>query len=353
MLKSVLRQRDQTMVKVYGTGDHRKIKVITMNSLRVKGVEERSEFASREMQEAYERRLGELRWQLNPDIEAIKDLYRSAGFSSDEPARTVRGDHQGDLPEKMDEAKIRARTRIFELAFCNPWQWFFTGTLNSEKYDRENLNKWHKDLTQWLRNYARKKGIPKIDFLLIPELHADGKSWHMHGLINALPVEHLHRFQIGDQMSSKLVQKVRQGDACYNWQAYADKFGFCDLEPVRDYEAVSKYCTKYITKSLQHSVTESGAHLYYHSRGLATAELICVGTFGGELPAAEYGNEYCSVAWLPYSEENLRMLREGMFKEPKYAARGKGFAVVVPDRDGLPDRERDHGAAESDPIPAY
>lgn len=353
MLQEQLYRRDQTIIKVYGTGDHRKIKVITLNSLRVGGVEERSEFSSSELQEEYEEKLGALRWQLNPDIDAVKDLYRLAGLSSDELAVDPAVAGNEILPEKMREAKSRARARIFELAFCNPWQWFFTGTLNSQKYDRTNLNKWHKDLTQWLRDFARNRKIPKIDFLLIPELHADGKSWHMHGLINGLPVEHLQQFQLGDQMSSKLAWKVRNGETIYNWQAYADKFGFCDLEPVRDYEAVSKYCTKYITKSLQHSVTESGAHLYYHSRGLATPELVCVGTFGAELPAAEYGNDYCSVAWMDYTDENLRMLREGMLKEPKYASRGKGFAMVVPDRDGLPDRERDHGAAEPDPVPAY
>lgn len=331
MIQSPLYRRDQTIIKVYGTGDHRKIKLITLISLRVGGVEEHSEFATPELQEAYEKKLGELRWKLNPDIDDIKELSRLACLSSDELSEDLTEDPGMDPSEKMREAKSRARARIFELAFCNPWQWFFTGTLNSEKYDRTNLNKWHKDFTKWLYNYACNRHIPKLSFLLIPELHADGKSWHMHGLINGLPADHLHRFQIGDIMGAKLAAKVKAGDVVYNWEPYMKKFGFCDLEPVKDYEAVSKYCCKYITKSLQHSVTEAGAHLYYHSRGLNRPELVCVGTFGGELPAAEYGNDYCSVAWLPYSEENLAMLRAGMYKEVNYASRGEGFALVVPD----------------------
>ena len=37
---------------------------------------------------------------------------------------------------KINESILRSKTKIFELAFCNPWDWFFTGTINPNKQDR-------------------------------------------------------------------------------------------------------------------------------------------------------------------------------------------------------------------------
>lgn len=347
-------EKQQTIVKVFGTGENRKLKIITLNCLRVSGVEDRPEFETQEAAQAYADKLDEIHAQLNPDIDAIKELYRLALPAELTSSGDLAGDQsEGLVIEKMREAKSRARARIFELAFCNEWQWFFTGTLNSQKYDRTNLNKFHKDLTQWLRDYAKNRKIPKIDFLLIPELHKDGKSWHMHGLLRGLPVECLHQFRIGDIMGKGLADKVQAGDVVYNWEAYEKKFGFCDLEPVKDSEAVSKYCCKYITKSLQHSVKESGAHMYYHSRGLLRSEVVAIGTFTGSLPVPEYSNDYCSVSWLPYTEDNLQMIQNNMLRGVHYTSKGKGFAACIPGRDGAADRERNNRVSEPYSVSAY
>ena len=328
MLQGKLYEKNQTIVKVFGTGDNRKLKIITLNCLRVSGIEGKLEFSTPDQAAAYAAKLEELNWQLFPDMESLADIIREP-----QPAELtdeLDGQSDGEPQEKMREAKSRARARIFELAFCNEWDWFFTGTLNSKLYDRTNLTKFHKDLTKWLHNYAYNRGIPKIDFLLIPELHKDGKSWHMHGLLRGLPVEHLTQFQIGMTMGAGLADKVQRGDEVYNWEPYMRKFGFCDLERVKDSEAVSKYCCKYITKSLQHSVKESGAHMYYHSRGLRRSEVVAVGSFGGVLPAPEYSNDFCSVSWLPYTEENLQMLLDNILKGVYYDSRGKNFAQIIP-----------------------
>lgn len=332
MLQGQLYEKNQTIVKIFGTGENKKLKIITLNCLRVKGIEVNPEFPSQEAAQAYADKLSELQWQLHPDTDAVKELCRLAQL--DELEVQPASDPTSDPGEKMREAKSRARARIFELAFCNDWQWFFTGTLDKTKYDRTNLSKFHKDFTKWLYNFAKNRGLPKIDFLLIPELHKDGRSWHMHGLLNGLPAALLHQFRIGDVMGAALADKVQAGDIVYNWEAYQKKFGFCDLEPVRDSEAVSKYCCKYITKSLQHSVKESGAHMYYHSRGLQRSEVVAIGSFGGQLPDPEYSNDYCSVSWLPYTEENLAMLQQNILKGVRYASRGKGFAMVVPGEPG-------------------
>lgn len=267
--------RDITLVKVFGCGESKKIKVITMKTLRNKGI----------------------------DAKPKKHI----DFESE---------NENANDEKLADNVSRAKSKIFELAFCNPWDYFFTATLNPAKYDRSNLEKFHKDVTRFLREY----GEEKIDFLLIPELHTDGKSWHMHGFLRGVPFESLKRFQIGDTMGKGIAAKVLKGDTVYNWPAYQEKFGFCDLEPIKNPEAVSKYVTKYISKGLALSVTELNAHLYYHSRGLKFAETIKKGRLSANyLPS--YENEYCSVLWCDYTEENLNNILSLFDKD-----NDKGFA---------------------------
>lgn len=261
-LKEQKYKYNQTILKVFGNNDNKKIKVITMNVLRTSGVEDENE------------------------------------------KRSERGTVNS---EKLSENITRTKNRIFELAFCNPWDWFFTGTLDRNKYDRTDLDKFHKSLTQWIRDYNKKHSL-KIKFLFVPELHLDGVSWHIHGLLYGLPIEHLNQFQIGDVMGKGLAEKVKKGDTVYNWLPYAKKFGFCDLEPIKNHEAVSKYITKYINKNIATSVTELNAHQYYHSRGLRGAETIKKGTMFADI-APTYENEYCKVSWLDYSDELLAELK--------------------------------------------
>lgn len=267
-------KRNQTIVKLFGVDDNKKIKVITMNILRNKGVEAHSRF------------------------DVMKECF------SDEEIQLMRELHENDC--KLSENITRAKSKIFELAFCNKWDYFFTATLDPKKYDRTNLEVFHHDLTQWFNNIKKKKGF-KVDFLLIPELHTDGKSWHMHGFLYGIPPEELVQFKIGDKMGKKLAEKVKNGDVVFNWPAYQNKFGFCDLEPIRSHEAVSKYMTKYINKNLASSVTELNAHLYYHSRGLQFAEIVKVGRMTAIIQPT-YENEYCKISWLPYSEKALNAI---------------------------------------------
>lgn len=226
---------------------------------------------------------------------------RNAGIETDE--EYVRGVHA----EKLDESIWRTKQKIFELAICNDWDYFFTGTIDPQKYDRTDLERYHRDFTQFIRDQNKKHGC-KIKFLVVPELHSDGRSWHLHGFLSGIPVDQLHAFRYGvDKMSTALAVKVLNGDPVYNWTAYAQKFGFCDLEPIRCPEAVSKYVQKYICKDLARSVSEVGAHMYYRSRGLQEAQTIKKGVSSSQL-APTYESDYASITWLPYSEELLQEL---------------------------------------------
>lgn len=255
-LKDKKYKYDQTILKLFGSGNNKKIKLIRMNCLK------------------------------------------TAGLEIDNILKTERGT-QNDF--KIAESVMRSKTKIFELAYCNPWDFFFTGTINPNKQDRTDLELYHKQLTQWLRDYNKKYKL-NIKFLFVPEKHRDGKSWHIHGLIYGLSLNHLTQFKIGDKMGKGLVEKVSNGDIVYNWNAYYNRFGFCDLEPIKNQEAISKYITKYINKELQNSVTELNAHTYYHSRGLKFAELKKKGTMIWDDIVPTFENQYCSVCWLNYTD---------------------------------------------------
>ena len=250
---------NKTIVKVYGFGDNKKIKVTLMNCVKSK------------------------------DIEIDKYLSSERGKVN---------------TSKLDENLSRTKNKIFELAYCNKWDYFFTGTLNPNKHDRTDLELFHKQLTQFIRD-TNKKYNCKIKFLFVPELHSDRKSWHIHGFLQGLPDNLLSQFKIGDKMGKVIAEKVQNGEIVYNWLDYSKKFGFCDLEPIKNHEAVSKYITKYINKELATSVTELNAHQYYHSRGLQMATKIKEGSMLWDNTTPSFQNDYCKIAWIDYSENAL------------------------------------------------
>lgn len=175
--------------------------------------------------------------------------------------------------------------KVFEYSMCNRFDYFVTLTLDKNKYDRYNLNKFIKDLGQFIRDYRKKYGV-NIQYLLIPEQHQDG-AWHMHGLIKGIPEEHLKLNSNGYK----------------EWKAYTDKFGYMSIDNVRSQEAVSKYITKYISKtiSIGKGVTEKNKKLYYASRGLKTAIKVKEGSIN-ELALInipfDYENDYVKFKML-------------------------------------------------------
>lgn len=237
---------------------------------------------------------------------SICDNVRNNGV---EAPQTKRGEVHN---EKLSNNLSRARKKIYEYAMCNEWDYFFTGTFNPSKYDRSDLNGTFKQYSQWIRNNNRLHSC-KIEYILIPEKHADGNCWHLHGLIRGIPKEQLKQFVIGDTMGKGLADKVKKGEKVFNWLTYSEKFGFCDLEPIKNHNAVSCYLLKYITKDMSRCVSELNAHLYYCSKGLKSAERIKHGSPIQPLqtvviPSNYYKHDYGAILDFRYTEENLNKL---------------------------------------------
>lgn len=185
----------------------------------------------------------------------------------------------------------RAKSNVLALGMCNSWEYFVTFTLNRLKYDRGDLDTWHKDFSQYIRNQKRLHGL-NIQYLFIPELHSDGHSWHMHGFISGIPWDMLDSFVPG-----KHPQRLIDGGYRYH-KGIKDKFGFNSFGRLQSIEAATKYSLKYITKSMAARKDELGAHLYYCSRGLARPELVAEGVSVAYLSKIEFENEFLATGWL-------------------------------------------------------
>ena len=156
--------------------------------------------------------------------------------------------------EKHEASISRARSVVFQLAMCNSWEYFFTGTLNPEWHDRHNLDRFRSAFAQWIRD-QRKKYRSNIRYVFVAERHKDG-AWHLHGLLSGIPQDRLSRFVPG-------IHPRRLVDGDYlNWGDYAKKFGFCSLGPVHDEVGCAFYLEKYLTKDVERSVSDLSAHTY-------------------------------------------------------------------------------------------
>lgn len=202
--------------------------------------------------------------------------------------------------KKLDQSTYRAKRTIEELAKCNNWSHMVTFTLNAEYHNRTDLKGSYEKLSQRIRNIRRKTGST-IAYILVPELHADGVSWHFHGLMNDIPLEALKQWEMDDAPTKDIRSMIDQGYTVYDWPDIADKFGWVIVTDIISKEKVTSYIKKYITKELSNSVKDLNAKTYYPSRGLKRRTVDKRGTLDAvvEDSLEWFDSEYCKTAWLP------------------------------------------------------
>jgi hypothetical protein len=185
--------------------------------------------------------------------------------------------------ERLAQSISRTKSRIFEIAHCNEFQYFCTLTMNSEKRDRFDLNGFVKDFGQFVRDLNKKRVEgQKIEYLLIPEEHKNG-AWHFHGLLRGFQKGELKRNEYG----------------YLNWNEYSEKFGFFSCSKVKKKENACRYITKYITKDMLKTSIPNGAHLFYCSQGLKRKTKV-VNLSLDEPPYKDfdYENDYVKIKWI-------------------------------------------------------
>lgn len=146
---------------------------------------------------------------------------------------------------RSSESLSRTKSRIFELALCNNFEFFVTFTFSGCSFDRSCLKDCYGAFANFIRVLNRKNNF-NVRYLLIPEKHKSG-DWHLHGLIKGLPVSELHQFvpddwdlSRGHKIPNYIINLVKKGKKVYHWTTATNRFGWNTFEPVRSVIAVSK-----------------------------------------------------------------------------------------------------------------
>lgn len=212
---------------------------------------------------------------------------------------------------RFSQSISRTKRRIFEIAACNKWEWFFTGTLDGEKCDRCDLNGTFKHLSQFIRDFRKTHDGENIAYLIVPEQHKDG-AWHFHGLINGITEAEMHKFSLSEKIPVRIKRTIQGGTDVFSWTAYSERFGYSTMTRVKNENAVACYVTKYITKDIvqAHSERPKGEHLYYASRGLRKPETIAESyPETSYAPGYDYENDYVCIR--PFTtDEEMNMIIE-------------------------------------------
>lgn len=251
----------------------------------------------------YERNVGILR-KYAPTVYKLINLraVRIAGYEERNPEIKGTKNTAGNTA-KLRESLSRSRATIYELALCNPWEFFVTLTLNTDKQDRYNLDAAVKKLSKWLNNLKYRENL-NIEYLIIPEPHKDN-AWHFHGLMMGIPISMLKPFTENDNIPKNLRELIRAGHTIYDFPLYRDKFGWATVEKLRNNENAAKYITKYITKDLHESRVSLNHHLFYASQGLKRSEVIYRAQLRQHFKA-DYENDYVRVKQFDNVEEPLK-----------------------------------------------
>lgn len=145
------------------------------------------------------------------------------------------------------------KNRIYNIARSNIWDWFITLTFDRTRTDASEYDMIVNRLTIFL-NHLRERKCPNLLYLIVPELHADQKHYHFHGLISG--AEGMHFSYSG--------KEDKTGNPIFNIRDWS--WGFTTATRIKDSARASSYITKYITK--ENSCILKEKNRYYCSRNI-------------------------------------------------------------------------------------
>lgn len=176
-----------------------------------------------------------------------------------------------DSPRTKEQIEHSAHTsvnrtvnQIYAISRSNHWTYFITLTIDPNKLDNTDFNLISEKLNIWTNN-IKKRYAPDLKYLLVPELHKDGKKWHFHGLfsdIGNLPLEFSGKVCVG----KFIYDYVRKPYATKIYNLPLWKYGFSTATKVRDTAHASSYITKYITKDMSQILANQ--HRYLASQNI-------------------------------------------------------------------------------------
>lgn len=157
----------------------------------------------------------------------------------------------------LQSSMNRTIQKIYEISRANTWDYFLTLTFDRKKLDSSDYNLLCDKVSKWLNN-LRSRYASDLKYLIVPELHKDGKHYHFHGLLA----------NIGN-ITLKDSGLKKNGHTIYNLSNW--KYGFSTVSKVMESNKVSSYITKYITKEL--CAVSKNKRRYWSSKNCDTAKV--------------------------------------------------------------------------------
>lgn len=183
-------------------------------------------------------------------IEPLEDVYKT---------NKQKEERKTEVEERRKERKVlynisKTKTKIYDIACSNDFNYFITLTYSSEKCDRYSFEQCSKKVRKFMNNFKNMHAdtCPNFKYLLIHEKHQDG-AYHYHGLIYLDDDSTLKHDHVRTNKS--------KNTTVYNWQSW--KNGFSTVSKIENIEATRKYILKYISKSILEDYTKGQRRFYY------------------------------------------------------------------------------------------
>ena len=167
-----------------------------------------------------------------------------------------------DKERSLESSQQRARARVRDMALCNPFEYFFTWTIDPDLLDRYDPKAIYPKLRNFLSNAVRRKGF---SYLIVPEYHEqkpgeDKPAIHFHGLCTLGKVEI-------ERAKDKRGHRMTDGKGRPVFHMTDWKYGFSTCVPLdENRERTANYIVKYITKN--GGAEKIFGKWYLHSRDL-------------------------------------------------------------------------------------
>lgn len=186
----------------------------------------------------------------------------------------------------------RAVRNIFDHAISDPrFDSFVTLTLNRERVDRTNYDEIVKKLNPWLSNRVQRRDLI---YVLVPELHADRKGIHFHGLCNSSAMKLIDS---GHTNNAQPVYNVVDFELGFSTLMM---FGRTGLDRLR----VAKYMVKYMIKANGDMI---GGRFYLHGGKIRGCRY--------EYSDSDYFAAAGDVRQLPWNGEEYKVIKHDVVSE--------------------------------------
>lgn len=143
--------------------------------------------------------------------------------------------------KNLYNSKCKLIDLVYHNSMIQPWEYFVTLTFDPKEVDSLDYHEVSEALAKWTDNMKHQN--PSMAYILVPELHKSGRI-HWHGVFRNVPNWKLEAARSAN--TNRLIYK--NGAQIFNLTNY--KYGHTTVSKIKNQEAVSVYCSKYMTKDM-------------------------------------------------------------------------------------------------------